>query len=155
MRATACLVSVLCAVGLVIVGTGMLGGCAAIRPAPSGPTEPMALSPPQAEVARQLSLALDAARALGPGHPLLISTLYSSAAFYHEQRRHAQAEALYRELLQMQEARMGDRHPDVALTLERYAALLRDANRLEDARHLESRVQLIRTTHERQATPQP
>ena len=153
--------SVLCAASLVIAGAGLLDGCSATRPAPSGPSTPAGpsapavLSPPQAEVARQLSLAVDAARTLGPGHPLLISALYNSATFYHEQHRYAQAEALYRDLLQMQEARKGKRHPDVALTLERYATLLRDANRPEDAQRLEARAQRIRTAHEQQFTPRP
>ncbi len=147
-------VSVSCAVGLMIVCAGVLGGCSATRPASSGYSGP-ALSPPQAEVARHLSLALDAARELGPGNPLLVSALHSSAAFYREQRRYAHAEALYRELLQIQEARTGDRHPDVALILEKYAALLRDANRLEDAKRLVARAQQIRAEHERRATPAP
>ncbi len=103
-----------------------------------------ALPPPHAEVARQLARTLDAARRLGPDNPLLVSALHSSAAFYHERRRYEQAEAAYRELLRITETRKGAHHQDVALILERYADVLRDANRPEDAQRLRTRARLIR-----------
>ncbi len=143
-----------CAAGLALAG-GAPGGCSVIHPVPLDIAAPAALSPPQAEAERQISMALEAARALEPGNPLLVSALHNAAAFYHEQRRYAHAEALYRELLRIQETRTGGRHPDMALILEKYAAVLRDAERLDDAQRLDARAKRIRAEYEPRAAPAP
>ncbi len=54
------------------------------------------------------------------------------------------AEATYKEAFVVMEAAFGPNHPDVAVTLESWAGVLRLLGRLDEAEALEARAQAIR-----------
>lgn len=58
--------------------------------------------------------------------------------------QYARSEPLFQRALGIQEKTLGPKHPEVAATLERYAALLRKTNRAMEATKLETRAQAIR-----------
>jgi hypothetical protein len=60
------------------------------------------------------------------------------------QRRYAEAEPRYKRVLAIREKVLGLEHPDVAVVLENYAALLQATNRNEEAKRLQNRAQKIR-----------
>lgn len=99
------------------------------------------------EVEKQLTATLIEARKLGPGNPLHLSTMFSLATFYREQKIYTEAEALYRELLAIKEETRGPNHPDVAFILEQYASLLRETNRSLEAEWFSHRAESIRAGH--------
>lgn len=96
------------------------------------------------EVEKQLTATLSEARQLGHGNPLHLSTMFSLATFYREQKIYTEAEALYRELLTIKEETSGPNHPDVAFILEQYASLLRETNRSLEAEWFTHRAESIR-----------
>lgn len=96
------------------------------------------------EVEAQLTATLSEARKLGHGNPLLLSTLFSLATFYREQKLYTEAEALYRELLTMKEEISGPNHSDLASILEQLAILLRETDRPLEAEWLTLRAESIR-----------
>ena len=56
-------------------------------------------------------------------------------------------EPLYKRALAIREKALGPEHPDVAQSLENYAALLRDTGRGAEAVELEARATAIRAKH--------
>ena len=68
------------------------------------------------------------------------------AAIYRAQGRSSEAEASYQRMLTILKRALGPTHPDVALALEEYAALLRMVHRCTEASPLETRAQAIRAT---------
>ncbi len=61
--------------------------------------------------------------------------------------RYTDAEPLHKRSLAIREKTLGPEHPDVATSLENYAALLRQTGRSNEAAELETRVKAIRAKH--------
>ena len=101
-------------------------------------------SPPSSENAEvQLLQTLETAESLGTGNPLLLSSLYSLAAYYQEQGEVGKAEDQYKRALTLKEQVSGPEHPDVAMILHNYAGLLREAHRYQEAENLSARANAI------------
>jgi tetratricopeptide (TPR) repeat protein len=83
-------------------------------------------------------------RVLGPDHPQVALTLSSTAGILEADEKYREAEPLLKRSLEIREKAqpMG---PDLALSLERYAALLRKLDRTADATLLEARAKAVRT----------
>ena len=69
---------------------------------------------------------------------------------YRLQGRYAEAEPLYKRALAILEKALGPDHPDVATTLENYAALLRKTGRTTEATKMEARAKAVRAKHAEQ-----
>ncbi len=69
---------------------------------------------------------------------------------YRLQGRYAEAEPLYKRALAILEKALGPDHPDVATTLENYAALLRKTGRTTEATKMEARGKAVRAKHAEQ-----
>ncbi len=67
---------------------------------------------------------------------------------HRDQGRYAEAEPLYQRSLAINEKALGPEHPDVARTLENYAALLRLTARADEAERMEARAKAIRAKYE-------
>jgi len=89
----------------------------------------------------------------GPGDPEVWQSLVALAERYRLWRDYAAAEQSYRRALAAQEKILGPDHPDVATTLEAYAAVLARLDRQDEAEELVARYQAIREKH-RQSQPQ-
>ena len=70
------------------------------------------------------------------------------ASLYQAQGNYADAEPLYRRSLAINEKVLGPEHPDVAQSLENYAALLRKTGRADEAVEMEARAKAIRAKYE-------
>ena len=70
------------------------------------------------------------------------------AELYRVQGRYAEAEPLYQRALAIFETALGPEHPDVATSLENYAALLRKTARAHEAEEFEARAKAIRAKFE-------
>ncbi len=66
---------------------------------------------------------------------------------YHAQGKYAEAEPLLKRALAIVEKALGPEHPDVAASLENYAALLRETGRSDEAAKMEARAEAIRAKH--------
>ena len=102
-------------------------------------------------VEQQLLTTIKQAEHLEPGNPLLLSSLYSLANFYHDRKEYEKAAEQYEKALQIKEAVSGPTHPDIAALLQRYARLLSDANRPTEAANLLARAEAILAKN----SPQP
>lgn len=89
----------------------------------------------------------------GPGDPEVWQSLVALAERYRLWRNYAAAEQSYRRAVAAQEKTLGPEHPDVATTLEAYAAVLARLDRQDEAEELVARYQAIREKH-RQNQPQ-
>ena len=141
-----------------VISLGLLLGLASCSsvplkstPPPIPPTEVTHIEQ-QHDVEDQLLKTMAKARTLGPANPLLLSTMYSLASFYRDNEEFEKAEGMYQEALSLKEHVNGPEHPDVAIILHQYAALLRDAHRLQEATVLEHRARQIQASHN-QPTP--
>jgi len=94
-------------------------------------------------VEQQLLTTIHHAENLEPGNPLLLSSLYSLANFYHDRKEYEKAVAQYEQALRIKEAVSGPTHPDIAALLQRYARLLQDAKRPTEAANLLARAEAI------------
>ena len=74
----------------------------------------------------------------------MASTLTNLAVLRHEQGRHREAVFLYRRAWEIREKALGPDHPQVAASLENYAALLRAMDHPRMAAPLEARAEAIR-----------
>jgi len=72
------------------------------------------------------------------------ATLVDLASLYRAQSRFAQAEPLYQWALTLQRKALGPDHPEVADSLEEYAALLKQINREPEAAEMEAQARAIR-----------
>ena len=63
------------------------------------------------------------------------------------QGRYADAEPLYKQALAIVKKALGPAHPDVAMSLENYAHLLRATGRSTEAAKMEARAKAIRVKH--------
>jgi len=100
------------------------------------------------DVEAQLLQTLKTAESLGRGNPLLLSSLYSLAMFYREQGQFNKAEAQYKRALTLKENLNGPDHADLVIILTNYAALLRDANRQNEADSVLARAKAIMDKHQ-------
>ena len=66
---------------------------------------------------------------------------------YEAQGKYAEAEPLYKRSLAIREKALGPEHPNVAKSLEIYAALLRETGRGNEAEEMGARAQAIRAEH--------
>jgi len=103
-------------------------------------------------VEQQLLATVKNAEGLGPGNPLLLSSLYSLATYYGDRKEYDKAAAQYERALQLKEEANGPNHPDVAAILQRYARLLQEANRPSEAANLLLRAESI-LTHSSSPSP--
>ena len=94
-------------------------------------------------VEQQLLSTIQNAEGLGRGNPLLLSSLYSLANYYHDRKEYDKAAAQYERALHIKEEMSGPDHPDVAAILQRYARLLQEANRPTEAANLSARADAI------------
>ncbi len=81
------------------------------------------------------------------------ASLNNLAQLYHAQGKYAQgkyaeAEPLYQRSLAIREKALGPEHPDVATSLENYAALLRQTARADQAERMEARAKAMRAKSE-------
>lgn len=113
----------------------------------SSPTSQIGSPPPSHQVEVQLLQTLETAESLGEGNPLLLSSLYSLAAYYQEQGQLGKAEFQYKRALHLKEQLSGPEHPDVATILHNYAGLLREAHRYREAENLSARANAIMAKH--------
>ncbi len=65
----------------------------------------------------------------------------------HVQAKYGEAEPLIKRSLAIWEKTLGPEHPNVATSLENYAALLRDTRGNAEAIKMETRAKAIRTKH--------
>ncbi len=78
----------------------------------------------------------------------MATSLNNLAGLYEAQGHYAQAEPLYQRALAIVEKALGPEHPDVAQSLENYAALLRQTARADEAERMEARAKAIRAKSE-------
>ncbi len=67
---------------------------------------------------------------------------------YDNQSKYAETEPLYQRFQAIVEKALGPEHPDVAQSLENYAALLRQTARADEAARMEARAKAIRAKAE-------
>lgn len=94
-------------------------------------------------VEQQLLTTINQAMKLEPGNPLLLSSVYSLANYYHDRKEYDKAAAQYQRALDIKEHSSGPNHPDIATILQRYARVLQDAKRPIEAANLLARAQAI------------
>ena len=74
----------------------------------------------------------------------MAASIADLASLYRAQSRFAQAEPLHQWALTLQRKALGPDHPEVAESLEEYAALLKQTNREAEAAGLEAQARAIR-----------
>lgn len=87
---------------------------------------------------------LKVAERFGTQDGRLAISLNNLAELYRSQGKYAEAEPLYKRVLAIREKVLGPNHPDLAQSLESYAALLRQTDRPREATALEARAKVIR-----------
>ncbi len=134
---------------------GLLNACTSHSRTPS----PSRSSPPATSgeshtpaLENQLLATVKHAEGLGPGNPLLLSSLYSLATYYEDRKEYDKSAAQYERALKIKETSNGPNHPDVAAILQRYARMLQAANRPSEAANLRLRSEAILA---RPTTPSP
>ena len=89
-------------------------------------------------------------KAIGPGLGQLVvaHSLSYLAEHYRAQGKYAEAEPLYQRSLTITENTLGPEDPNVAMSLEDYATLLRQTGRTDEAKRMEARARAIRAKYE-------
>lgn len=103
-------------------------------------------TPPQrssASVEKQLLSTVKQAESHEPGNPLLLSSLYSLARYYQDEKKFNQAAIQYQRIIELKEAQVGSNHPELAQALTRYAQILHQANRHSEAKSVTARAKSI------------
>ena len=100
-----------------------------------------------AEAEKLWLAALKEAKTFVGDDPRLATSLNNLAELYRAQGKYAQAEPLYQRALAIWQKALGPEHPQVAMVLENYAALLHWLNRDAEADKMEARAQAIRAKH--------
>ena len=126
---------------------GLLSACTSHPRTPS-PSSRSSLPAKTAEsptpaLENQLLATVKHAEELGPGNPLLLSSLYSLATYYEDRKEYDKSAAQYERALKLKETANGPNHPDVAAILQRYARMLQAANRPSEAANLRLRSEAI------------
>ena len=117
--------------GSLLLALGHFSACA--PPAQKTHQRPLETAAQPLLVEQQLLATVNHAEKLGKGNPLLLSSLYSLANFYHDRKEYPKAIAQYDRALQLKEEISGPNHPDVVAILQRYARVLEEANRPSEA----------------------
>lgn len=91
--------------------------------------------------------ALWAAEKVGPQDRRVGLSLFLLAEVYRAQGKPAEAEPLFMRTMAIREKVLGQAHPDVAATLEDYAALLRKTDRAPESARIETRARTIRARY--------
>ncbi len=78
----------------------------------------------------------------------MATSLKIPALLYQAQGKYAKAEPLYQRAPAIREKALGSEHPDVAQSLENYAALHRQNARVDEAAKMEARTKAIRAKSE-------
>ena len=92
-----------------------------------------------ADAEKRMKEALACAEGNWPDQPRVAGSLSMLAQLYVFQKKHEDAEPLYRRGVAILEKSLGPNHPDLAPTLEAYALLLRDLKRPAEAKEMEAR----------------
>lgn len=125
---------------VIVLLMGILGACTHHSRKPSAssriPPPPELAGSQTPPVEQQLLATVKNAESLGPGNPLLLSSLYSLATYYGDRKEYDKAAAQYERALKLKEEANGPNHPDVAAILQRYARLLQEAKRPSEAANL-------------------
>ncbi len=100
---------------------------------------------PEAE--KQFAAAFKSAEGFGPQDLRSATSLNNLAAFYHVQRRYAEAGPLYRRALAVLEKALGPDHFRLAQILENYSALLHRTAKDAEAAKMAARAKAIRAKH--------
>ena len=74
-------------------------------------------------------------------------SLNNLAVLYGDQSKYHLAEPLYERALAIKEKAFGAQHPNVATSLENYAALLRETGREAEVEKMQTRAKTIRAEH--------
>jgi tetratricopeptide (TPR) repeat protein len=82
-----------------------------------------------------------------PTHPFVAMTLYEVARFYHDQSNHERAESFFREALAIRQQVVQSDNVDMLKVLTKYATLLRQTGKEDDALKLEMQAKVIRNKH--------
>ena len=88
-------------------------------------------------------------RFLGEAHPHLIQTLLTLGLVTQAQKKFDRAETYYLRAIQIGKRSLGVDHPSLIPLYERYASLLRQVGREEEARAVDRQAEAIRATNER------
>ena len=88
-----------------------------------------------AKALKLYTLGLEEAEKFGPTDPRLAASLNNLAGLYDTQGDYAKAEPLYKRSLAIDEKALGPDHPNVAISLENYAVLLRATKREAERRN--------------------
>lgn len=94
-------------------------------------------------VEQQLLATVKQAESLQPGNPLLLSSLYSLATYYEDQKQFEKSATQYQRVLDLKEHQIGPNHPDLAIILNRYAQVLHQAKRHSEAQSVTARANAI------------
>ncbi len=84
---------------------------------------------------------------MGPDHPNVAFVINDLALLYQIRGQYSDAEHLLERALAVREQSLGLEYPDLATSLENYAALLRATGRGAEAAKMEVRAQAIRAKH--------
>ena len=85
---------------------------------------------------------------LGEAHPHLIQTLLTLGLVTQAQKKFDQAEPYYIRAIEIGKRSLGDDHPSLIPLYERYASLLRQADREEEAQVVDRQAEAIRATNQ-------
>ncbi len=131
----------------IVLGLSLLNGCTHHPRKPASSSQPPITQEPTesptSSLEHQLLATVTNAERLGPGNPLLLSSLYSLATYYQDRKEYDKAAAQYERALQLKEEANGPNHPDVAAILRRYARMLQEAKRPSEAANLLIRADAI------------
>ncbi len=128
----------LCLLGILVLLFALFSACSQY---PNKNRQSITTQPPLVE--QQLLATIKNAENLEQGNPLLLSSLYSLASFYHDRKEYDKAADQYQRALHIKERISGPNHPDVAAILKRYARVLQEAKRPIQAANLLARADAI------------
>ncbi len=128
----------LCFLGILVLLFALFSACSQY---PKKNRQSITTQPPLVE--QQLLATIKNAENLEQGNPLLLSSLYSLASFYHDRKEYDKAANQYQRALHIKERISGPNHPDVAAILKRYARVLQEAKRPIQAANLLARADAI------------
>ena len=119
----------------------LFSGCR--QPSKPNPQTSQAIRSQPSLVEHQLLATIKNAEKLEQGNPLLLSSLYSLANYYHDRKEYDKAAHQYQRALTIKEEISGPDHPDIAEILRCYARVLQEAQRPTEAASLLARADAI------------
>src|SRR5437879_11900022 len=88
-------------------------------------------------------------KTLGPDQPEVATSLHNLAVVYHDERKYAEAEPLYKRALGIWEKAGGMENPEAAATLNSLGELYRTQGKYAEAEPLHKRALAIRSEERR------